>query len=195
MHAERARRHLPLHSVAFDPSRARQLFHRSPSGFGGLELSTRLSEQLSDDVRVTLIDRSDTLSGHPDVRMTNQPHREFIYRSAFEMGRHIVGYEVQKVLALVESQDHVCCRYRVRAFGPALERCGGSLDVIPLRRGALSRRLQLGSLPDHVTLKLGGLKLGRAPTLLVGAAASTWVAASGASGMASALPTWSVATL
>ena len=54
-----------------------------------------------------------------------------------------------KVLALVESQDHVCCRYRVRAFGPALDRCGGSLDVIPLRRGVLSRRLQLGSLPDH----------------------------------------------
>ena len=54
-----------------------------------------------------------------------------------------------KVLALVETQDHVCCRYRVRAFGPALERCGGSLDVIPLRRGFLSRRLQLGSLPDH----------------------------------------------
>jgi hypothetical protein len=26
-----------------------------------------------------LLDRRDTYSGHPDVRMTNQPHREFIY--------------------------------------------------------------------------------------------------------------------
>jgi cephalosporin-C deacetylase-like acetyl esterase len=50
----------------------------------------------------TLISRDDTLSGHPDVRYTNQPHREFIYRQAFEMGRHVIGYEVQKVLAAVD---------------------------------------------------------------------------------------------
>jgi len=50
-----------------------------------------------------LIDRSDTWSGNPKLgRMTNQPHREFIYRMAFELGRHIIGYEVQKVLALVD---------------------------------------------------------------------------------------------
>lgn len=29
-------------------------------------------------------------------------HREFLYRSAFELGRHIIGYEVQKVLAAVD---------------------------------------------------------------------------------------------
>jgi dienelactone hydrolase len=28
--------------------------------------------------------------------------REFVYRSAFELGRHLIGYEVQKVLALVD---------------------------------------------------------------------------------------------
>jgi cephalosporin-C deacetylase-like acetyl esterase len=50
----------------------------------------------------TLISRDDTFSGHPDVRYTNQPHREFIYRQAFEMGRHVIGYEVQKVLAAVD---------------------------------------------------------------------------------------------
>lgn len=49
-----------------------------------------------------LVSRSDDFSGHPDVRFTNQPHREFIYRMAFEMGRHIIGYEVQKVLAVVD---------------------------------------------------------------------------------------------
>lgn len=34
-------------------------------------------------------------------------HREFVYRSAFEMGRHLIGYELQKVLAAVDlfSQD------------------------------------------------------------------------------------------
>jgi len=51
----------------------------------------------------TIIDRKATHSGHPDVAFTNQPHREFIYRMAFEMGRHIIGYEVQKVLAAVDA--------------------------------------------------------------------------------------------
>ncbi len=50
----------------------------------------------------TLISRSDEFSGHPDVAFTNQPHREFIYRQAFEMGRHPTGFEVQKVLAVID---------------------------------------------------------------------------------------------
>jgi dienelactone hydrolase len=50
-----------------------------------------------------LIDRQDTWSGNPTLgRLTNQTHREFIYRMAYEMGRHIIGYEVQKVLAAVD---------------------------------------------------------------------------------------------
>jgi dienelactone hydrolase len=50
----------------------------------------------------TLISRADTFSGNPRVSYTNQPHREFIYRQAFEMGRHIIGYEVQKVSAAID---------------------------------------------------------------------------------------------
>jgi len=50
-----------------------------------------------------LIDRKDTWSGNPHLgRMTNQPHREFINRMAYELGRHIIGLEVQKVLAAVD---------------------------------------------------------------------------------------------
>ena len=49
-----------------------------------------------------LISRSDELSGSPYVAYTNQPHREFLYRQAFEMGRHPIGYEVQKTLAAVD---------------------------------------------------------------------------------------------
>ncbi len=59
----------------------------------------------------TLIDRKDDFSGNTRLgRMTNQPHREFIYRMAYEMGRHVIGYEVQKVLAAVDwfckEKDH-----------------------------------------------------------------------------------------
>ena len=50
-----------------------------------------------------LINREDTYSGNPKIgAYTNQPHREFIYRMAYQMGRHIIGYEVQKVLSLVD---------------------------------------------------------------------------------------------
>src|SRR6185369_2817182 len=59
----------------------------------------------------TLINRQDKFSGSAKLgRFTNQTHREFIYRMSFEMGRHIIGYEVQKVLAAVDwfaqTKDH-----------------------------------------------------------------------------------------
>ena len=50
----------------------------------------------------TLISRDDDFAGNPDIAMTNQSNREWVYRSAFELGRHVVGYEVQKVLAAVD---------------------------------------------------------------------------------------------
>jgi dienelactone hydrolase len=49
-----------------------------------------------------LIDRQDTWSGIPQFRMTNQPHREWIWRMAYQAGRTVIGYEVQKVLAAVD---------------------------------------------------------------------------------------------
>ncbi len=49
-----------------------------------------------------LLSRSDEFSGHSEIGWTNQSHREFIYRQAFEVGRHVIGYEVQKVLAAVD---------------------------------------------------------------------------------------------
>jgi hypothetical protein len=50
----------------------------------------------------TLISRSDQWSGNADVgRWTNQPHREWVYRQAYELGRHVIGYEIAKVLNAV----------------------------------------------------------------------------------------------
>lgn len=51
----------------------------------------------------TILDRGDTLSGNQRLgKFTNQSHREFIHRMAYEMGRSLIGYEVQKILAAVE---------------------------------------------------------------------------------------------
>lgn len=51
----------------------------------------------------TLINRADAWSGNREVnRLTNETHREYIYRMAYEIGRHIIGYEIQRVLASVD---------------------------------------------------------------------------------------------
>jgi dienelactone hydrolase len=74
------------------------------------QFARRLVENGCQVVIPVLIDRQDTWSGDPAVWLTNQPHREWVYRPAFSMGRHVVGYEVQKVLALVDwftrDKDH-----------------------------------------------------------------------------------------
>ena len=66
------------------------------------QFARRLAEQGCRVLVPVLIDRKDTYSGTAGVKLTNHPHREFIYRAAYEMGRHIIGYEVQKVLAAVD---------------------------------------------------------------------------------------------
>jgi dienelactone hydrolase len=66
------------------------------------QYARRLAENGCEVLIPVLIDRTDTWSGIPGIRMTNQPHREWIYRMSYEVGRHIIGYEVQKVLAAVD---------------------------------------------------------------------------------------------
>ncbi len=59
-----------------------------------------------------------------------------------------------KALALVESPDHVCCRYRVAAFAPALAVSGWALDVVGLARGTFPRLAQLGRGAEYQTVIL-----------------------------------------
>lgn len=50
-----------------------------------------------------LIDRGTDFAGSERLGIRqNTPHREWIYRQAFEMGRQVIGYEVQKILSLVD---------------------------------------------------------------------------------------------
>jgi dienelactone hydrolase len=86
----------------------------SPEQFAGLapglkpnaQLARLLAEAGCRVLVPTLIDRSDEFSGNPKLRMTNLPHREWIYRMAYETGRHIIGYEVDKVRAAVDWLVH-----------------------------------------------------------------------------------------
>lgn len=50
-----------------------------------------------------LISRDSDYSGNERLGIrTNIPHREWIYRQSFILGQHVLGYEVQKVLALMD---------------------------------------------------------------------------------------------
>lgn len=50
-----------------------------------------------------LINRNYTYSGNPSLNLhTKQPHREWIYRQAYEIGRHIIGYELQKIFSGID---------------------------------------------------------------------------------------------
>ncbi|HYV32419.1 MAG TPA: hypothetical protein VEO53_15115, partial [Candidatus Binatia bacterium] len=70
------------------------------------QFARRLAENGCQVLALTLTDRKDTWSGNQKLkRFTNLPHREWIYRQAYELGRHIIGYEVQKVLAAVDWFD------------------------------------------------------------------------------------------
>ena len=66
------------------------------------QFARRLAENGCQVLVPLLINREDTFSGNPEIKMTNQPHREWIYRMAFAVGRHVIGYEVQKVLAAID---------------------------------------------------------------------------------------------
>lgn len=83
------------------------------------QFARRLAEAGCRVVVPVLVNRQSTWSGNPDVAMTNQSHREWIYRPAFEMGRHIIGYEVQRVLALVDWMSHGETKIRIGVAGYA----------------------------------------------------------------------------
>ena len=63
----------------------------------GSQFARRLAESGCRVLVPTLINRKTEQRG--GARLTN---REFLYRSAYELGRHLIGYEVQKVLAGVD---------------------------------------------------------------------------------------------
>jgi dienelactone hydrolase len=67
------------------------------------QYARRLAENGVQVVIPTLADRTDTFSASEIAkRSTNLPHREWIYRPAYMLGRHIIGYEVQKVRSAID---------------------------------------------------------------------------------------------
>ena len=105
-------------------------------------------EKLADDAMLAysgceivipaLISRASDFSGNERLgAQTNCPHREWIYRQSFILGRHIIGYEVHKILALMDYFDAQTDKLPVLVAGL------GEGGLIALYSGALD--LQISS--------------------------------------------------
>ncbi len=70
---------------------------------------------------------------NPVPKRTMMPCREFVYRPAYVMGRHIIGYEIQEVLALVDwfckENDKAAVRVEGWGDGGMLAFYAGALDA------------------------------------------------------------------
>jgi dienelactone hydrolase len=66
------------------------------------QYARRLAEHGFELVIPTLVSRRKLDTDDPGLKKSDQTYREWIYRQAYHMGRHIIGYEVQKVLAAVD---------------------------------------------------------------------------------------------
>ncbi|MEX2301311.1 MAG: dienelactone hydrolase family protein [Bryobacterales bacterium] len=66
------------------------------------QFARRLAENGFEVLVPVLIDRESHWSGTEALGYTQQSHREWIYRQAYQMGRHIIGYEVEKISAAVD---------------------------------------------------------------------------------------------
>jgi len=102
------RGHKPVASVVAIPDCA-----QTPEQISGLmpgvalesQFARRLAESGCRVLVPVLIDRTIEVRGREGFRAySRQPmsSREFLFRPAFQLGRHLIGYEVQKVLAAVD---------------------------------------------------------------------------------------------
>ena len=77
------------------------------------------------------------VTGNPRLgKVTEQPPREFLYRMAYPMGRHPLGYEVQTVLAAV---DNLMLRQPRRPI--SITALGGVSSLVALLACALDTRI------------------------------------------------------
>ena len=101
------------------------------------QFGRRLAESGCQVLIPVLIDRQ-MMEPRPGTKIT---HREYIYRSAFELGRHVIGYELQKVLAAVD--------YFSRKSAGGTDKKGARIGVIGWGNGGMLA-LSAGALDTHI---------------------------------------------
>ena len=68
----------------------------------GIPKESQFARRLAENGFQVLIPVLISRSAIPEGKAAEQTYREWIYRQAFHMGHHIIGYEVQKVMAAID---------------------------------------------------------------------------------------------
>lgn len=97
-----------------------QLFGLMPGVHSDSQFAKHLAEQGCTVIVPQLISRTREKRRNADLT-----HREYLYRSAFVLGKHLIGYEVQQVLAIIDT---------VRAVKPTKDQ---PIGVIGYGEGAM----------------------------------------------------------
>jgi len=95
------------------------------------QFARRLAENGCEVLVPALIDRQTDWSGIASLNsIASQPHREWIDRLAVPFGRRVIGYEVQKVLAAVDSLQTSPVKTGVVGYGEGglIAFCAAALD-------------------------------------------------------------------
>lgn len=97
-----------------EPPLARLVFltdaNQTPEQFLGLspglaperQTARWLAENRCEMLLPVLVERRPLPTDDPAIRKSDQTSREWLYRQAYHMGRHLIGYEVQKIAAAVD---------------------------------------------------------------------------------------------
>ena len=79
-----------------------QILGLSPGLPPGQQFARLLADSDAELLIPTLVGREPIETSDPQLLKSQQTWREWLYRQAFHMGRHPIGYEVQKVLSAVD---------------------------------------------------------------------------------------------
>ncbi len=84
------------------------------------QIARRLAAAGFDLIIPTIVSRDKLTTNDERLRRADMTQREWIYRQAFHMGRHIIGYEMQRVLAAVDwlnQKSNVECPIGIVGYG------------------------------------------------------------------------------
>ena len=89
----------------------------------------------------SLVNRDFKYSGNPSLgTSTQQPHREWIYRQGYAVGRHVTGYELQKIFSAI---DWFEARNRTENSTSAIGVAGyGEGGLLALYAAAIDQRIE-----------------------------------------------------
>lgn len=79
-----------------------QLLGLAPGGDPETAIAKRLAANGFDVLIPAIVGRGPLQTTDPRIKRADYTPREWIYRQAFHMGRHIIGYEIQRVMAGVD---------------------------------------------------------------------------------------------